>query len=32
VPTNAFHTVFKWKHTKNKKKDILKRYLYKKLI
>jgi len=31
VPSNAFHTVFKWKHTKNTKNDILKRRLYKKL-
>jgi len=25
VPTNAFHTVFKWKHTKNKKKRYFKK-------
>lgn len=31
VPSNAWSTVFKWKHTKNTKKDILKRRLYKKL-
>jgi len=29
VPSNAWCTVFKWKHTKNKKNDILKRRLYK---
>jgi len=31
VPSNAWCTVFKWKHTKNKKNDILKRRLYKNL-
>jgi large subunit ribosomal protein L2 len=29
IPVNAWHTVFKWKHTKNKKKEIKKRRLFK---
>lgn len=29
IPVNAWHTVFKWKHTKNKKNDIKKRRLFK---
>jgi len=31
VPVNAWHTVFKWKHTKNKKIDNKKRRLFKKI-
>jgi hypothetical protein len=29
IPKNAWSTVFKWKHTKNKKIDNYKRRLYK---
>lgn len=31
IPVNAWHTVFKWTHTKNTKKDNLKRRKFKKL-
>lgn len=31
IPVNAWHTVFKWKHTKNKKIDNKKRRLFKTL-
>jgi len=31
VPVNAWHTVFKWKHTKNKKADNKKRRMFKSL-
>jgi large subunit ribosomal protein L2 len=31
IPVNAWHSVFKWKHTKNTKKMNIKRRLYKKL-
>jgi len=31
IPTNAWKTVFKWKHTKNTKKENLKRRLFKTL-
>lgn len=30
IPVNAWHSVFKWRHTINKKKDTLHRRLYKK--
>jgi hypothetical protein len=29
IPTNAWKSVFKWKHTKNTKKQNLKRRLFK---
>ena len=32
IPVNAWHTVFKWMHTKNKKKDNLKRRQYHKVL
>jgi len=31
IPVNAWHTVFKWRHSKNKKKDNIKRRLFKHL-
>lgn len=31
IPVNAWHTVFKWEHTKNKKQDNLKRRKFKKI-
>ncbi len=31
IPVNAWHTVFKWTHTKNKKQDNLKRRKFRKL-
>ena len=31
IPVNAWHTVFKWKHTKNTKIDNKKRRLFKSL-
>jgi len=31
IPVNAWHTVFKWRHSKNKKEDNIKRRLFKHL-
>jgi hypothetical protein len=32
IPTNAWKSVFKWKHTTNTKKANLRRRLYKSLV